>query len=240
MEWAAATLGAIGAAIAAIGRSIGRLASRRERQGPYDYFELWAFQSRDLQTPGTDIRILAAARQATLMRLAEPLDIYLSDGADHAQVELAIEAWVATAGLEVLSRDDPVIGSWRRRLWVRPKVAGRSQLSQEIADATRLAIELKTYRAWDAQVTGTLLAQTAPLVTSLQSTKDAVVRLGSILLVKVEWSLYITQLTASQQLKLSHQPGLLQSPAEILAYLEIDLEQSRVIVPNAGRDTVVD
>ena len=44
------------------------------------------------------------------------VSIYLSDGDHHAQVEDAVDTVLAQAGLRIGTRDDPVEGSWFRRM----------------------------------------------------------------------------------------------------------------------------
>lgn len=149
------------------------------------------------------------------------LDVYLSDGAEHEVIEQAVVVWAASAGLDVVFREEPEIGSWYRRLWVRSKDAARGPVARELRDTAVHSAELKTRLAWEAQVTATLMAQVPPLLGALQPTKDAVIRLGSVLIVKVDGAVCVTQLTAAQQLRLNHRPELLRAPNEILAALEI-------------------
>ena len=54
---------------------------------------------------------------------------------------------------------------------------------------------------------------------SLQPTKDAVLRVGALLIVKVDWAVNVFQLTAAQQALLDHRPQLATSPHEIVAAL---------------------
>lgn len=154
---------------------------------------------------------------------AVALHIYLSDERDHAAVEQAVEAWLASAGVEVVDRDAPVLGSWSRRLWVRTREAAKSHAAREATATLVRAAEIRTYSMLDAQVTGTLMQSVAPVLASLQTSKDAVLRLGAILIVKVDWTPIVTQLSAAQQLTLDHHPELLHAPAQILRQLGLDL-----------------
>jgi hypothetical protein len=54
-----------------------------------------------------------------------------------------------------------------------------------------------------------------PLITSLQPTPDALLRLGPVLVVKVKGALTVHQLTAAQQALLDHSPALVTSPHEV-------------------------
>ncbi|WP_143168562.1 hypothetical protein [Amycolatopsis australiensis] len=52
------------------------------------------------------------------------------------------------------------------------------------------------------------------------------IRVGALLIVKVEWTIAVHQLTAAQQLLLDHHPQLLTSPQAILAALQPNTESS--------------
>ena len=49
--------------------------------------------------------------------------IYLSDGDNNAHVEQAVEELLATAGLRITDRAEPVIDSWFRRMTARAQQA---------------------------------------------------------------------------------------------------------------------
>lgn len=53
------------------------------------------------------------------------------------------------------------------------------------------------------------------------ATKDAVLRVGALLVVKVDWTVQVFQLTAAQQALLDHQPQLATRPHEIIAVLQL-------------------
>jgi hypothetical protein len=150
------------------------------------------------------------------------LHIYLADGREHAEVERAVEEWLADAGLEVVFRDDPIIGSWSRTLWVRVRTMARGQAAGEVAATVVRTLELRHYGVLDAQVTATLMQSTAQVLASLQNSKDAAIRLGAVLILKVDWVPVVTQLSAAQQLKLDHHPEMLDVPAQLLRFLGLD------------------
>jgi len=55
-----------------------------------------------------------------------PITIYLADESIHEQVEAAVERLVERAGLDIFHRDDPVIGSWFRRMFAAAKALVRT------------------------------------------------------------------------------------------------------------------
>jgi len=148
-----------------------------------------------------------------------PVTIYLSDGGAHEQVEAAVAELLAGAGLEIVERDEPVIGSWFRRMAAAVKGVVLSPAAREGALSGLHAADQHLVLAQDAAITRALMQGVAPVLESLQPTKDAVVRAGALLVVKSDWVVNVVQLTAAQQAKLDHQPGLARSPHEIFAAL---------------------
>lgn len=59
-------------------------------------------------------------------------------------------------------------------------------------------------------------------------------RIGSVLIVKVDWVPLVVQLSAAQQFKLDHEPELLAAPHQILDKLREDGEQVQRPVPGVG------
>ncbi|MDA3649733.1 hypothetical protein LZ318_33700 [Saccharopolyspora indica] len=151
-----------------------------------------------------------------------PVTIYLSDEGVHEQVEAAVEELLASAGLHIEDREDPVLGSWFRRMWatVRGKVS--SPAGREATMLAAHAAETRLVIAPDADVTAKLLQGVGPVIQSLEPTKDAVIRVGNVLIVKVDWVVTVSQLTAAQQFLLNHNPDLACSPQQILAALKAE------------------
>jgi hypothetical protein len=128
-----------------------------------------------------------------------PVTIYLSDAAGSERVEAAVELLLASAGVAITGRDDPVHGSWFRRM--RARFAG-SAASQ------------------DATITTNLMQNLGPAIAALQDYDEAVIRTGALLIVKIGPRLTIHQLTPAQQFRLDHQPELAWSPHQVLIALE--------------------
>lgn len=152
-----------------------------------------------------------------------PISIYLTNETVHQQVEEAVGKFLTLSGIQVETRDDPISGSWFRRM--RGKVAdgARSPLARELATTAAHAADLRLSLAQDAQVTSTMMQHLAPVLASLHPTKDAVIRVGSLLIVKVDWIVGVHQLTAAQQLRLDHEPNLVSAPKQILTELSPQL-----------------
>jgi hypothetical protein len=159
---------------------------------------------------------------------AMPVTIYLSDEAGHAQVERAVEELLATAGLRITDRAEPVFGSWFRRMTARAQQGLQSPMAQDAALTGVHAADSRLVLAQDAEVTARLLQNLAPVIGSLQPTKDAVLRVGALLIVKVDWAVSVFQLTAAQQARLDHHPQLASTPREIVAALQLASKETAI------------
>jgi hypothetical protein len=157
-----------------------------------------------------------------------PVTVYLSDEASHTQVEQAVEELLATAGLAVTDRGEPVIGSWFRRMTARAQQGLQSPMAQDAALTGIHAADSRLVLAQDADVTARLLQNLGPVIASLQPTKDAVLRIGALLIVKVDWSVSVFQLTAAQQARLDHHPQLATTPQEIVAALRLASKETAI------------
>lgn len=112
------------------------------------------------------------------------------------------------------SRNESVRRSWFRRAW-------RNKTVQEVAAVAAHAAESRGVLAQDAQVTATLMQHLGSVIESVQPLENVVIRMGSMLLVKVGDQVAVHNLTPAQQFRLDHQPHLLMSAGEVLAALEV-------------------
>lgn len=150
-----------------------------------------------------------------------PVAIYLTDEGISSRVEFAVYEWLATADLAFVSRGAPIIGSWLRYIQVQAKKSAKTPAARDaLLTATHVA-DSHLVQTQDAYVTATLLQNVGPVLQALQPTKDAVVRAGALLIVKIDWVVQVHQLTAAQQATLDHQSHLVASPKEIATALRL-------------------
>ena len=149
-----------------------------------------------------------------------PVSIYLADADLHYPVQAAATRALAAAGLRIHSADDPVPGSWFRNLRAAiddtpysPAARGGTLTAARPRDRLDLA--------QDAMITSSLMESADAVITALQPTRDAVVRLGAILIVKVDGTAAATRLTTAQQARLDGDPRLAAAPRKISASLGI-------------------
>jgi hypothetical protein len=152
---------------------------------------------------------------------AVQVSIYLSEEDGHERVEAAVEVLLSVAGLRVADREDPVIGSWFRRL------RARSPVLREASEMAAHAAESRLVHAQDATITATMLQNLGPVISSLDSTREAVIRVGALLIVKADDRVVVHQLTAAQQLRLDHEPTLATAPHGVLAALGLPAQSTQ-------------
>jgi hypothetical protein len=149
-----------------------------------------------------------------------PVTIYLSEADPHEQVQAAVEDLLHSAGLSVRVRESPIEGSWFQRIWASVSETAKSPIVREEALAMKHALDQRIILEQDADITAKLLQNLGPVLASLHDTKDAVLRVGALLVVKVDWTVEVLQLTAAQQAILDHHPHLAAAPGEILMALK--------------------
>jgi hypothetical protein len=145
-------------------------------------------------------------------RLVPPdvlVSVYLSNAVLHQRVEAAVDEALYWSRLEIYRREDPLTAgqSWYRRMIARPPaVSGRAAGPPGAGPRQE-----ETVRR--------LMANLNPLLTGLSAERDAVVRLGPVLVVKDNGPLSIVQLTPGQEDLLRTRPALTATPAGILMAL---------------------
>jgi hypothetical protein len=94
------------------------------------------------------------------------------------------------------------------------------------AERLEQGVEARTVLSWQAALTWQESQSATLLINALAATSDAVVRIGSILLVKQGGVVYCNNLTLEQVHKLEHEPELIQDPGGILAALGLPSERT--------------
>jgi hypothetical protein len=93
-----------------------------------------------------------------------PITIYLSDESAHEQVEVAVEDLVVATGGHIEHRDDPILGSWFRRMLAKVSEFVDSPLGNEVKNLAAHAAESRLVHAQDATVTATMLQNLGPVL----------------------------------------------------------------------------
>jgi hypothetical protein len=99
------------------------------------------------------------------------------------------------------------------------KKAAKTPAARDALLTATHAADSRLIQAQDAYVTATFLQNLAPVLQALPPDKDVAMRIGALLILKVDGVLYVRQLTAAQQAVLDHPHLAVASPDEIITAL---------------------
>lgn len=149
--------------------------------------------------------------------------VYLDDQEAAVPVEEALTEALAAFGLDVVYSFDPIIHSWFRELLVHVRRSGA--MSEQLAKLER-AVDMQTHLRAQAQIDASQGDAVAKLITSLEKTPNAVIQIGSVLLVKVGDDLAVRNLTQRELAIYERKPTLFRNPAQALEALQAFAEEA--------------
>lgn len=151
------------------------------------------------------------SRDATsdMDQLQISVQIFLADAEPGPAVEEAVREVLLMSGVEDVRQEQLVIRSWYRSLTGLLKRATDSDATAE----ARRAVELQVLDRFQAGIDGVTGDAVAKLITALNQTSGAVIQVGSVLLVKVDETIVVRQLTSREMAHWQHNPDLFKDPA---------------------------
>lgn len=153
-------------------------------------------------------------------RRSIPVTIYISEEGPSETIESAVTQVLDSFDLGVTHRLPPVRGSWYRAFVARTKkVANSPELKARLEKVER-AIEIQALHRHQAQIDSAQGDAVAKLITALGVTPNAIIQIGSVLLVKVDNVLAVRNLTQRELGYLENNPGLLREPSKALYWLQ--------------------
>ncbi|MFI7453675.1 hypothetical protein ACIBQX_39715 [Nonomuraea sp. NPDC049714] len=173
----------------------------------------------DAMPAGPDEDVLAALREALQPRGTQIGFAYLDDSASAPAVEAALRQLGEAFGWEVTAHSKPLQGSWFRRFRLKAKDLAMSADAKEIAEELRRAAELRALHGVQAQNDGVQAQAAATLIQALDGTEQAVVLVGSVLVIKDSGRLAVRTLTQRQLIYLERSTDMTQ-PSRVLEALE--------------------
>ncbi|MDO7849013.1 hypothetical protein Q5H92_21795 [Hymenobacter sp. M29] len=141
---------------------------------------------------------------------------------DIERIQNAVGDFMEAMGFELETKDEPVFGSFFQDLKYFFKGRGKAAAAEALQKG-KLALETQHITLPAAEATGKLAESAAALISSLNGVDEAVLRLGSLLVVKVSRNGLpaIMAETVSPELAqlLDKNPGLLKTPAVLFDML---------------------
>jgi serine/threonine kinase PknH len=133
----------------------------------------------------------------------------------------AVVEVLEVAGFEVVSRDDPVRGSWFQRLFVRHRDSAAVKKLGELAEEAVRAAQLKYINTPRSESDEREANAIARLAEAMSNETDAVVFTSSILFIKTGGRLVSRVLTEAEIRKVQSNPELMRAPQELLQALSM-------------------
>ncbi|MED7930413.1 STAS domain-containing protein [Nonomuraea sp. LP-02] len=174
----------------------------------------------EVMPDGPDDEVLDALRESLLPRGAQESFAYLGDAESAPAVERALRQFGEAFGWEVTPRSEPLEGSWFRRFRLKARDLAMSADAKEIAEELRRAAELRALHSVQAENDSKQAQAAATLIQALDGTEQAVVMVGSVLVIKDAGRLAVRTLTQRQLIFLERSADMTQ-PSNVLEALEL-------------------
>jgi hypothetical protein len=154
--------------------------------------------------------------------------IYLADGGNHPAIEAALNELINALHIEIIHKGGPELGSWFRR--IKGKLTSQTPSLDEVVELAVRTVQMKTMLWPQAGIDAAQGDALAKLITALGPERNAVIQIGSILLVKSNGNLMCRNLTQAELAYLDRHPTLIKDPGSILRQLQ---EASAIVLQAA-------
>jgi len=160
----------------------------------------------------------AAVNQYMRDAFYTPVRIYLAVGEDPGLVELAVFELLETYGFQVERQGIPITGSWFHRFWVQTKEAAPPV--EELLAKLQRTLELRELDHPQSEVDLNQAEAVTRLLGALSPESDALMQIGSLVLIKVQNKIFVRTLTQVELVYFNRNPALFQDPAKALQVLQ--------------------
>lgn len=147
-----------------------------------------------------------------------PISIY-TFGDDGTALKDAVVAVLREFGLESAIEEPPVRGSWRQRIWARGSEVVKSEVVQDRLGKLERALELEGLGKRQAEIDKAKADAVAALYAIVREQENAVVRMGSIIMIKTGGDLVVWTIGEMQAAALEKHSELLHDPVAALKFL---------------------
>lgn len=149
-----------------------------------------------------------------------PVVVYLDNEAPAMRVERALNEVLTEFGLQTVHREPPVVRSWFHRMTAKFERPDGPEVTRRLMRELDRAVELRAVEQIQAQVDAAQGDVVAKLLTALADTANALIQIGSVLLIKVDGVPLVRNLTHAELAYLQRNPQLSQDPAACLRVLQ--------------------
>jgi len=182
-------------------------------------------RQRAMESGDTGPDAPAPPAPSTPMRRPVAVTVYVSEEERYPEIRQALGAMLDENGFEIVDSLPPVRGSIFQTLIARTKDVLTSSGLVTRARKVERGVELHLLHKQQAEIDAMQGDAVAKLLTALASTQNALIQIGSVLVVKVVGVPVVRNLTQQELIHLERNPTLLRQPEEILEALQ------RVVAP---------
>lgn len=191
------------------------------RIGAIRSWDMFSLASRLRNARRETVASLQDLPQRTATALdAMPVSIYLGEGDDHVAVEAALGLLLAEVEVEMYNLEPPVEGSWFRRSLARVKSETSHLSAEKIAAEVERKIRMEVFDRQQASIDNQQATGAAALIAALQGEERACIRVGSLLVLKLNGQVLVNNLTQYQLAWLERNQVLLRDPEGLLKALD--------------------
>lgn len=155
------------------------------------------------------------------------VSVYLDTEDGHEAVEEAVAVTLESIGFEIKRAYEPVVASWFRKFVASAKeMIDTPEVEKRLMKMER-AIEIRLLLADQAKIDSAQSDAVSKLLTALADTQNALIQIGSVLLIKIDGVPVVRNLSQYELAYLESHPALLRNPANALQQLqEIDRDEA--------------
>jgi hypothetical protein len=185
--------------------------------------ELLSSTTTDLASADTPVRILI------------PVSVFIDtqdpDTVDNVQA--AVHQILEESSFESVYETPEVWGSWFKRLFARSKEVLTSQQAKDNLSRVERALEMQALHVPQSYIDAAQSDGVAKLISSLYNTPNALIQIGSVLLIKVDGTPVVRNLTQVELSYLERNRHLYKSPKDALEELSrIGSDPNRFALPS--------
>ena len=171
-----------------------------------------------------------------------PITVFMESGTQ-AEVEAvaeAVQSLVTEFHFDVFFKESGEWGSWFGRFFARSRQALTSEQLKDTMTRAERALEMQALLLPQAQIDATQAGAAANLIAALSSTPNAIVQIGSVLLIKVDGTPIVRNLTQIELSYLEHNKHLYRSPKDALEELARVSDDPHRFTPLVGQSQAGD
>jgi hypothetical protein len=138
---------------------------------------------------------------------------------DPHETKTALYELLELYGVGVAAEEPGVVGSWRQRIWLKPRRGNGSEGIQERLRKIEQALQVQYLGKPQSEVDRNRADAAATLLGAVDKQEEVLIRLGTLVLIKSEGKVAIWTLSELQAADLDERGSLMNEPEKMRAFL---------------------